>query len=51
MPANCNESMTNSLASAWLNVMSLVNSKSAAVRSDGAILAKINLQETINQLK
>ena len=51
MPANCNESMTNSLASAWLNVMRLVNSKSAAVRSDGAILAKINLQETIDQLK
>jgi hypothetical protein len=43
--------MTNSFASAWLNVMGLLNSKSAAVRADGAILAKINLQDTITQLK
>ena len=51
MPSSCNESMTNSFASAWLNVMGLLNSKSAAVRADGAILAKINLQDTIAQLK
>tara|TARA_B100001094_G_scaffold319455_1_gene364299 strand:+ start:5291 stop:6109 length:819 start_codon:yes stop_codon:yes gene_type:complete len=51
MSSNCNESMTNSLASAWLNIMRLVNSKSPAMRSDGAILAKINLHDTIEQLK
>tara|TARA_Y100000389_G_C17463412_1_gene523505 strand:- start:3422 stop:4141 length:720 start_codon:yes stop_codon:yes gene_type:complete len=43
--------MTNSFASAWLNIMGLLNSKSPAVRADGAILAKINLQDTITQLK
>ncbi len=31
--------------------MGLLNSKSPAVRADGAILAKINLQDTITQLK
>ena len=43
--------MTKSFASAWLNIMGLLNSKSPAVRADGAILAKINLQDTITQLK
>lgn len=48
---SCNENFQNTLASGWLKIMRMVNSKSPAVRNDGAIIAKIQLQETILQLK
>ena len=50
MPPSCD--LTAPVATVWVNFMSLVVSKnSAVVRSDNAITAKVQLQETITHLK